>query len=67
MSKINGAFSIKGQSGKIYIFSMYTIDTSFKPIDRICIFTNRTFDRQKYTHTLISIQQLNDLSRIKEN
>ena len=67
MSKINSAFSIKGESGNIYVFKMYTIDTSFKSVGRICIFTERTLNEKKYTHKLICIQQINDLSQIKKS
>jgi len=68
MGKVNeNTFSIKGESGTKYTFSMYNFDTEFKDVGGIYIFTNRTNSNDKFTHNVIYIGKTNDLSTRFDN
>lgn len=68
MGKISSVkFTLSGASGKEYSFSMYTLDTDFKAVGGIYVFTNRHIDGDRYSHTLIYCGKTGDLSTRFDN
>lgn len=55
-------FSIMGKSGKTYSFLIYTLDTEFKNVGGIYVFTNRHLSNEKYTHEVIYIGKSGNIS-----
>jgi hypothetical protein len=68
MGKITeNKYTLKGESGKEYSFGIYSLDTSFKEIGGIYIFTKRTKSGEKYSHSNKYIGKTNDLSTRFDN
>ncbi len=65
----NNVLTIVGKSGKKYTFKLYTIDTKFKPLSAIYLFTERYVStNNKYNHNLIYCGMTGDLSiRFKDH
>jgi hypothetical protein len=60
MSKIADA-TFTGKSGQTYNFGVYTIDTTFKNVGGVYIFSKRTVSDGKGTHSFIYIGETDDL------
>lgn len=63
----NNSYSLKGASGKEYTFGIYSLDTSFKEVGGVYIFTKRVKNENKYSHTNIYIGKTDDLSTRFDN
>lgn len=55
-------FTITGKSGNVYEFYIYDMDTVFKDVGGIYIFTKRTSNNDKFSHDLIYCGKTDDLS-----
>lgn len=64
MTKVTEAqMTITGKSGKEYLFDIYTLDTEFKAVGGIYVFTRRYQGTDsKYYHNYIYCGKTNDLS-----
>ncbi len=60
-------YTLEGKSGIKYKFYIYTLDTSFKEVGGIYIFTKRSKSNEGYLHSNIYIGKTNDLSSRLEN
>lgn len=59
--------TVTGKSKKVYEFMIYTLDTKFKAVGGIYIFTRRYKDGDKYSHVFIYCGKTNDLSTRFDN
>jgi hypothetical protein len=63
MSKLTESiFTVKGASGTKYEFNIYSLDTNFKAIGGIYIFTQRSNSNQQFERNLVYCGKTNDLS-----
>jgi predicted GIY-YIG superfamily endonuclease len=60
MGKIAEA-TFKGASGEKYSFNVYSLDTEFNNIGAVYIFTKRTTEQDKGSHTFLYIGQTSEL------
>lgn len=68
MTKVTeNKLTVTGKSGKVYEFIIYTLDTEFKAVGGIYIFTKRYKDGDKYSHTFIYCGKTDDLSTRFDN
>ena len=67
MNLSNYQLQIYGKSNKKYIFNIFPLDTQFKPIGGIYIFTKRITSQTIPEHKLIYCGKTNDLSKRFDN
>jgi len=63
----DNTYVLTGQSGKKYIFNIYSIDTSFSAVGGIYLFTRRTKSGDTFLHTNKYLGKTNDLSTRFDN
>jgi len=68
MSKVTeNTYIIKGKSGTKHEFNIYTLDTSFRDVGGIYVFTRRTKSNGHFYHSNVYIGKTNDFSSRFEN
>lgn len=67
MKLSNYQLQIYGKSNKKYIFDIFSLDTQFKPVGGIYIFTQRIASQTIPEHKLIYCGKTNDLSKRFDN
>lgn len=60
-------YSLVGKSGKKYTFGIYSLDTNFRSIGGIYVFTRREKSSNTYSHSNKYIGKTNDLSKRFKN